>query len=169
MESKTHWRVFHPTDHLGSHDFEDGERKIATIKFGGRKMVKDSKGREENCLVLQWKDKDLKPMILNVTNSKAVAKVAGSDFVEDWAGVTVELYTTMVNAFGEDMEAVRIMQTAPKVSKPELTPDHKRWPEALAKMERGETDVQSMRKHWKVSAANAKILNDAAAAAGVVV
>src|SRR5690606_10109014 len=34
----------------------------------------------------------LKPMILNATNSKTMAKLVGSPFIEDWTGVRVTVY-----------------------------------------------------------------------------
>src|SRR5690606_18514984 len=98
---KTHWREFHPTEYIGAYAFEPGEEKILTIKRAGHETVKDDKGRSEDCLVVHWQQKDVKPMIVNVTNSKAISKVAGSPYIEEWIGVTVALFTTEVPAFGE--------------------------------------------------------------------
>lgn len=166
--SKTHWREFHPTDYIGAYAFEPGEEKVLTIKSASRELVKDEKGRSEECLVVHWKQRDTKPMIINVTNAKAISKVAGSNYIEDWAGVTVSLFTTEVNAFGEIVEAVRIRQTAPKINKPKLTPDSPKWAGARAAMERGETSVDSIRQHYQLSEKHASELESAAKAAGVV-
>src|SRR5690625_2750939 len=117
MKSKTHWRTFHPSKYIGAADFTEGERKVLTIAKAGREGVKDNKGREEVCLVAHFKE-DAKPLICNVTNSKAIDKVAGSPMIEDWAGVKIELYVTTVSAFGDQVEAVRVKKTPPKITKP---------------------------------------------------
>ena len=97
-------------------------------------------------------------MIVNVTNSKAISKVAGSSYIEDWRGVSVSLYTTEVNAFGEVVEAVRIRQTAPKITKPTLSPDHPKWSEAVAAIQSGSTTIAKVRGHYTLSSDNARTL-----------
>jgi len=127
-----------------------------------RENVKDEKGRSEECLTVQWQERDVKPMIINVTNAKAISKVAGSSYIEDWAGVMVTLYTTEVNAFGEVMEAVRIRQTAPRIQKPILSQDHPKWNDAVEAIRSGKSNVASIRKHYQLSTKMAEELENSA-------
>lgn len=161
MSKKTHWREFHPTDYIGSYAFSPGEDKVLTISRARRENVKDASGRSEECLVVHWEESE-KPMIVNVTNSKAISKVAGSPFIEEWPGVAVSLFTTEVSAFGETVEAVRVRQTAPRKQKPELTPGGPKWDDAVDAV-RGGTTLEKIRKHYRISAEHAEQLEDAAA------
>jgi len=145
-KEKTHWRTFHPSKYIGAADFKEGERKILTIAKAGREGVKDNKGAEDVCLVVHFKE-DEKPLICNVTNSKAIDKVCSSPMIEDWAGVKIELYTTTVTAFGDQMEAVRVKPTPPKITKPELTPDHAAWDKVIAAVKDGYTRDQVEEKY----------------------
>ena len=163
MSKKTHWREFHPTDYIGAHAFEPGEEKILTIKNAKKERVKDSSGKTEQCLVVHWKE-DQQPMIVNVTNSKSITKVAGSPYIEEWTGVAVSLYTTEVSAFGETVEAVRVRQTAPQIQKPELTPDHPKWGDAVKAIADGSTTIEQARRHYRISPTVADQLSADAAA-----
>ena len=145
MKSKTHWRKFHPSKYIGAADFSSGERKVLTIASAGRETVKDNKGGEEACLVVRFKE-DEKPLICNVTNSKAIDKVAGSPMIEDWAGVKIELYTTTVSAFGDQVEAVRVKKTPPRV-KPELTKKHPAYDKVVAAVSDGYSREQVEEKY----------------------
>lgn len=67
----------------------------------------------------------LKPMILNVTNSKTLKSLTNSPFIEDWQGVKVTIYVDPNVKFGREvMEGLRISPKAPVVAY--LTPDNAR-------------------------------------------
>ncbi len=74
----------------------------------------------------------LKPMILNVTNSKTLKSLTNSPFIEDWQGVKVTIYVDSNVKFGREvMEGLRISPKAPVVAY--LTPDNaKAWGNAKA-------------------------------------
>ena len=62
----------------------------------------------------------LKPMILNATNSKEMAKLTGSPYIEDWQGVRVVVWVDKAVKFGKDtVEGLRLRQ-AP--TRKEITP-----------------------------------------------
>jgi len=145
-KEKTHWRRFHNPDYIGAYAFQPGERKILTIQKAGLEAVTGQGGKKEDCLVVRFKE-DEKPLIVNVTNSKAIEKVSGSGYIEDWAGTAIELYTTEVQAFGESVEAVRVKPTPPKITKPELTPDHAAWDKVIAAVKDGYTRDQVEEKY----------------------
>jgi len=162
-DEKTHWREFHPTDYIGAYAFDPGEEKVLTIKEAHHGRVEGEKGKAEDCLVVHWKEADVKPMIVNVTNSKAISKVAGSPYIEDWAGTAVSLYTTEVKSFGGEMvEGVRIRQTAPKIEKPILTPKHPKWDKAVQALSEEKTTIAAIRKSYTLSKKHENALEEAA-------
>jgi len=58
-------------------------------------------------------------MILNVTNSKTIAKLAGSPYFEDWPGTQIQLFIQFgIKAFGEIVNAVRVRPFKPRISQP---------------------------------------------------
>jgi hypothetical protein len=74
--------------------------------------IKSAEGTSEKAVVY-FKER-IKPMILNVARSKAITKVAGSKFVEDWCGVAIALYIDdNVKAFGDVVSAVRVRPQKP--------------------------------------------------------
>lgn len=51
-----------------------------------------------------------KGMVLNKTNAKVLARISKSQYVEDWIGIKIILYSKNVQAFGEEVPAIRIKQ-----------------------------------------------------------
>jgi hypothetical protein len=116
MSNKTPWKkIVSDPDFLGEADFSEGEEKIATIdRVASSVKIKTADGTNERAVVY-FKEK-IKPMILNVARSKAITKVAGSKFVEDWSGVTIQLYIEdNIKAFGDVVSAVRVRPRKPLV------------------------------------------------------
>lgn len=145
-QQKTHWKVFHNPEYIGAYAFQPGERKVVTIKSAAQEAVKSQRGSED-CLVVHFAEKDTKPLIANVTNSKAIEKVAGSSYIEDWAGTKIELYVTEVQAFGDTVEAVRVKQTAPRVEKPSLTEKHPAYKKVVEAVSGGYNREQIEQKY----------------------
>ena len=154
---KTHWKKLHNPDYLGSWDFQPNEEKVLTIKEIKTEKIKDHQGKQEDCSVCFFKE-DVKPIVLNVTNSKTITKVAGSPYIEDWQGVKIQLFTTEIKAFGDVMEAVRVRNMKPDKKKDELTPKNKKWHEAVKHIKDGNTTVDAILKHYDISEENQKIL-----------
>lgn len=85
------------------------------------------------------RDKEMKPvvffrnkqkgLILNKTNSKKIAEIAGSPETEDWPGVKVKLYATETEFGGETVECIRIKSAKPQATRPKpVTPAVEREP-----------------------------------------
>jgi hypothetical protein len=53
-----------------------------------------------------------KGMVLNKTNSKKIAEIAGSPDTDDWSGVNIKLFATEVDFQGETVEAIRVKAPA---------------------------------------------------------
>ena len=117
MASKTHWKnLVSDSNYIGEGDFQEGEEKILTIASVNYKETVTTQEGKTTKAVVHWQEKDYKGLILNVTNSKAIAKVAKSDYMEDWVGVKVQLYIEHgIKAFGDVVSAVRVRPYPPKV------------------------------------------------------
>ena len=119
---KTHWKKTMNPNYLGAYALEPNEDLVVEITEVKTESVMNADGRNEECLVAHLKDQ--KPLIVNKTNAKAIAKVCGSNYIEDWKGKQIALYISNVKAFGELVEAIRVRTVAPKAkSKRKLNDD----------------------------------------------
>ena len=119
---KTHWKKTMNPNYLGAYALEPNQDLIVEITEVKTESVMNADGRNEECLVAHLKDQ--KPLIVNKTNAKAIAKVAGSNYIEDWKGKQIALYISNVKAFGELVEAIRVRTVPPKAkSKRKLNDD----------------------------------------------
>lgn len=112
--AKTHWKKLTNPDYLGAYALEDGKDMIVTIDEVKEESIIGQKGEKEDCVVAHFKG-DVKPMILNKTNMKTIAKVCASPYIEDWAGHDIQLYGEMVSAFGDTTLALRVRPFDPEV------------------------------------------------------
>ena len=114
-KAKTHWKRLDNPNYLGAYSLLDGTNKelVATIEKVVVEDVPNEKGEENFCKVAYLKNE--KPMILNATNAKAIARVCDSPYIEDWAGKQITIYVSKIKAFGERMDALRVRPEAPSV------------------------------------------------------
>lgn len=114
MNEKTHWKKLNNPDYLGAYAFQPGEEKTVTIKEVKRQVVYNpSSGGKEECTVAYFVE-DVKPLILNTTNCKAISKVWGTPYIEDWANRRITLKVKKISAFGEMVDAVRVSSERPE-------------------------------------------------------
>ena len=102
-------------NYLGSWDLEEMPNREVTLTIS---EIKDEKvvggdGREQICTVCHWTDKAFKPMILNVTNKKALAKLYKTKDTEKLKGKAVIIGIEKVKAFGDIHDALRIRPRVP--------------------------------------------------------
>lgn len=126
-KEKHHYRKVFKSDHLGIADLEDflEEKKplIFTIKQVKQEMNISVAGKKGNFNVAYFVE-NIKPLVLNATNSKMVKGFAGgSPWVEDWNNIIIELYIDeSVKMKGEVVGGVRIRPIQPtKKAKPDFT------------------------------------------------
>lgn len=113
MESTlTHWKKLTNPDYLGSYALLPGEEIIATIKSISNEEVTGADGKKEICSVVHFSEK-IKPMILNATNFKTIAKLFKTPYIEQWIGRKIQIYTEKVKAFGDIWDALRIRPFLP--------------------------------------------------------
>ncbi len=116
---KTHYRKMLKSDHLGVADLEEmqenGQSLIFTIKQARAERGAKVAGKTLDCNVVYFVE-NIKPLVVNATNSKQISKLAGSPFLEDWAGVKIELYADgNVKMKGEIVGGVRVSPLQPKI------------------------------------------------------
>lgn len=115
--AKTHWKkIVSDPNFIGEADFAEGEEKVLTLDYvNHNETITTAEGKSQKAVV-HWKEPGNKPMILNVERSKAMEKVAGSPYFEDWAGVKFQLYIKKgIKAFGDIVNAVRVRPYKPRV------------------------------------------------------
>ena len=76
----------------------------------------DNKHTGDKQVVVKFSDFEPdKPLALNVTNHKAIAKVTGSYETDDWIGVKIQLYT-VVEPMADDGRGVRVRDVSVVIS-----------------------------------------------------
>jgi hypothetical protein len=154
---KTHWKLLQNSDYIGAYTLQDGKDNelTVTIQKVSREKVTGADGKEEQCTVCHLVGQ--KPMILNATNQKTMAKLFASPYIEDWAGKKMTLYVAKVKAFGDTVDALRVRPTVPKL--PELTATHPKWEGAKVALKAGNTTIEAIRKSFILSIDNEKLLS----------
>ena len=109
----THWKKLTNPDYLGAYALEPGQDLIVTIKSVANEVVTGTDGKKETCSVMHFVEK-VKPMVLNATNSKTIAKLLKTPYIEQWAGRKIQIYVESgVKAFGDIVDALRIRPFLP--------------------------------------------------------
>lgn len=116
MTDKTHWKRLINPDYIGAYSINEGEDLTVKIDFVQVEEITGSGGKKEHCTVAHLVNE--KPMILNVTNSKTIAKLYGP-YIEDWQGKRITLFASTTRLAGETVECLRIR---PKVAERKAQP-----------------------------------------------
>lgn len=66
-----------------------------------------NQGGEEECPTIHF-EQHAKPLVLNKTNAKLLAKRTGSNNVDDWVGKSVTLKESVTTFGGEEVPCVRV-------------------------------------------------------------
>jgi len=117
---QTHWKKLNNPNYLGAYAFDPGEEKTGTIDHVQQEKVIGSDGKSEECIVCYFREKNLKPLILNVTNCKAITKLYNTPYIENWAGKQITMRVQQVKAFGDLVDAVRIKNKVTGTKVPEI-------------------------------------------------
>ena len=114
MAEHIHWKKTTNPNYIGSWDLDDGKDMIVQVKDLKQEMIPNPQGSKEEKLVMYFEG-DVKPLIMNKTNMKAVEKATGSAYLDEWVGQKLQLYVAAVSAFGEMTMAVRVREFSPNV------------------------------------------------------
>ena len=109
-----------PPQYLGSWDCTEGEL-ILTIADFKEEVIEGDKGRKERKCIMYFAEKDVRPMVVNLTNRKMLAKLYHTTDSNKLKGKLVKIGTERVRAFGAEHDALRIrpvIPAAPKQSAP---------------------------------------------------
>jgi hypothetical protein len=112
MAEHIHWKKTTNPNYLGAYAFDDGKDMIVQVKDVKMEMVQNQQGREEKNVM--YFEGNIKPLILNSTNMKAIEKATGTAYLDEWVGKKLQLYVTLVSAFGTTTDAVRVREFAPR-------------------------------------------------------
>ena len=120
--TKTHDRKAFDSPYLSSADIVDPI--TVTIKRVVLEKDRTKKTQDEFNTAL-WQEREirpgeiLKPMILNATNSKFLAQLTGSKWIDDWAGTSVTVWVDGNVRFGkETVEGLRLAKPAHRPEPP---------------------------------------------------
>jgi hypothetical protein len=69
--------------------------------------------KQEDKLVAHFAESGIKPLVLNLANSRSIAEIAGSDNYEKWAGTRIQLVVSRTEFQGKSVPCIRI-QFPPK-------------------------------------------------------
>lgn len=134
--TKTHYRRAFDSPYLSSADIV--EPTVVTIKCVKLEIDKTKKTKDYfNTAYFIEKEirqgEELKPMILNATNSRTVRKLADSVFIEYWNNIPVTIYVDDKVRFGSStVEGLRISSERPRMQKPAFSESHTAWEHAVA-------------------------------------
>lgn len=159
--SKTHYKKLDNPNYLGAYSLMDGEEQPKDLIVKITKVCNEdvvSANGTEQCKIAHFHGQ--KPMILNSINSKTIAKVVGSPYIEDWVGQNITLYVAKIKAFGESMEALRVRPTAPIIQLPTLSPDSPRWGGAKKSLEAGDVTLEAIKKNFTISKEHQALLTE---------
>lgn len=108
---KTHYRKAFNSPYLSSADIvEPTDLTISHVRLEPDKTKKTKdllntayfKEREIR------KGEALKPMVLNATNSKMMAKMTGSAFLEDWTNIPIVVFVDSSVRFGRNVKSLEL-------------------------------------------------------------
>lgn len=156
---KTHWKKLNNPNYIGAYELL-GVVDELTVKITKvvKEPVKGTDGKSEDCTVAYLEGQ--KPLILNATNCKTIAKIYNTPFIEDWSGLKITLIVQQVKAFGDIVDALRVKASLPK--KEALTPSNKKvWDRAKAAYKKN-NNLDAVKKHYTLSPENEKKIKDEA-------
>jgi len=154
-EELTHWRKGFNPDYLGAYSLAPDYRDIIlTIDYVRQDVeVIDQNGKKSPCMVAYFAE-NVKPMILNVTNSKVLVKLSGSEFIQKWSGLKVQVFVAKVKVAREQVDALRIRPFKPQTELPDLLQDTETWTNAVNHMVSNGFTIDQVEKKYKLSPEN---------------
>ena len=153
---KTHFKKLRNPHYIGSYELMVGDKPIelnVTIESATKEMVQNG-DRKEEAMVIYLKGH--KPMIVNLTNAKAIAKALNSPYTEDWVGKEITLYVAKIKAFGEIVDALRV-KGATKVL-PNLEANTPNFEAVKKALQSGSYTIEQVKTKYNVTDEVAKLL-----------
>lgn len=144
--TKTHYKTLMNPDYIGAYSLNEGEDLTVVIAHVAREVITGTGGKKEECTVAHLKNQ--KPMILNSTNQKSIARLYGP-YIEDWAGKPITLFASTTKLAGDTVECLRIRPTVAKRMLPKITDE--RLKAAVDKIKAGEYTAEKVRGNFTLT------------------
>ena len=114
-----HFKLLYPNDYLGAHDLA-GKDVTLTIRHLVVEDLKTERGTERKPVMYfvetqKAAEKSASPekrLVLNKTNASTIAGMYGTE-TNDWKGKRITLCASIVDAFGQKKEAIRVRPVPP--------------------------------------------------------
>lgn len=120
-------RLLFPNNYIAAADLQEAEKKgkkevVLTISQVRKEKLKTDRGDEIKPIIYfremeqrhaKDADKENKRLVLNKTNARTIMGMHGNE-TDDWIGKKVALYATKCQAFGKQVDCVRVRDKAPK-------------------------------------------------------
>ena len=163
--SKTHYRKVFKSDHLGVADLEDlveaKSNMIFTVKQVKQEFGVRVAGRKGDHNIAYFNEQ-IKPMVLNAGNAKIMKGFSGgSAFVEDWGGITIQLYIDPTVSFGGEITGGIKINPNPVQARKELQQNTTAWDSAVDAYKR-DGNLAKVLDRIDVSEANQKLIAEQA-------
>jgi hypothetical protein len=115
-------RTMFDSKYVGAWDLLGKDLNVTIERVQAGEVVGEG-GRKDRA-PLVWFKGAKKAMVMNRTNMKTIASIAGSFKAKDWIGKRITLYaTTCKGARGGQVDCVRVRPTPPGAGKDDVMPD----------------------------------------------
>jgi len=142
---KTHWKKLDNPNYLGAYSLLGVTDSMQlTINKVVVEEVKNSQG-SDTCKIAYFKE-DVKPMILNTVNCKAIEDTYDTPFIEDWSDKKITVYVKKIKAFGEKMDALRVR---PPVTKKSI--NNERFSKSLQAIKNGQYTKEKLIEQFELT------------------
>jgi hypothetical protein len=108
---------YFPSNYLKASDLK-GASPIVAID----RVEYEAVGRSKEMKPIVYFQGKEKGLVLNKTNCNTIVQIAQSPVTEEWAGVKIQLFATMVEFQGAPVEALRVKAPVRKATKPVAAP-----------------------------------------------
>lgn len=116
--SRTHWKsLADSSQYLGKQHIDPDKDLVVTISEVEAKEVQNNRGGKETKRIMYFKEADIRPMILNVTNGRTIEKLLGTPYTEEWSGHQIAIWVdpSVPNPSGTGNGGLRVRDYIPKV------------------------------------------------------
>jgi hypothetical protein len=114
-----HWKKFFSYRFIAAEELDGKEITLTIIGVTTDEVYSPTARAKEKKAALKFKETD-KMVILNATNARKITEILGSPQVETWTGKRITLYPLAIQAFGQNIEAIRIKKATGQETVPNL-------------------------------------------------
>lgn len=147
----THWKKLRNPKYIGAYELEYETDKFRTINVSilsiSAEEVKTDKTTVETVAQLNG----MRPLILNSTNCKILAKLFQTNNVNEWIGRMFTLEAKKIKAFGEWVYAIRVSPKLPEANAKaniELVKGSKAWHACIEALKNKSFTMEQIEKKY---------------------